>query len=164
MLIVVCGVTELQTAEVKSLKTVNDDDLCVLNTKQTTYIHPRNAYLTTIDLTISSPQIVTDFTWMVHDDQCGSDHYPLLITAIKHKTQNCMLRWNLPKADWQTFIELCKQQLTGCAIGKDCTIVDFFPKTLLDIASKTIPKTSTILKKPPKPWFDDSCNAAVKSR
>jgi hypothetical protein len=44
-----------------------------------TYIHPATGSKTSIDLTICDPSLVMDLSWMVHDDLCGSDHYPLLL-------------------------------------------------------------------------------------
>ena len=45
------------------------------------------------------PALVHEFTWSVHDDLCGSDHFPIT-------------RWKFHKADWDTFRSLCTDQLT----------------------------------------------------
>ena len=35
-----------------------------------------------IDLSLCSASVFLDFTWHVHSDQCGSDHFPILIDIV----------------------------------------------------------------------------------
>ena len=48
-----------------------------------TYINPFSGNTSAIDLTICDPSIYMDFSWQVHDDTCGSDHFPILLNNIK---------------------------------------------------------------------------------
>src|ERR1044071_5474473 len=72
--------------------------------------------------------------------------------------------WKLAKADWDTFSQLCKQHLTLSNFEENNHTVEHFTDTLLKIAHRSIPKTSSKPKKPSKPWFNDTCKAAVNER
>ncbi|KAJ8050288.1 hypothetical protein HOLleu_03430 [Holothuria leucospilota] len=82
-------------------------DLCLLNDGSCTYIHPASGSRSAIDLSICSPAILMDLQWRVHDDQCGSDHYPLLIDTVYPMPEERVPRWQLQKADWSEFSDLC---------------------------------------------------------
>jgi hypothetical protein len=44
-----------------------------------------------------------DFSWKVHNDQCGSDHFPVFIKAKKSVPTERPQRWKLAKADWYEY-------------------------------------------------------------
>ena len=48
---------------------LESNDLCLLNDKSNTYLHPASGSFTAIDLTMCSPSLFMDFQWKVHDDQ-----------------------------------------------------------------------------------------------
>ena len=55
--------------------------------KSKTYLHPATGSYSSIDLTLCSPVLLSNFTWKVTEDLCGSDHFPIyLYTTI----QQCM--------------------------------------------------------------------------
>ena len=56
---------------------MSDNNLCLFNNKSKTYLHPATGVKTSIDLTLSSPNIFIDYSWQVLDDVYGSDHYPI---------------------------------------------------------------------------------------
>ena len=56
---------------------IAENDLCLLNEKQPTYLHPPT------DLSICHPYIYLDFDSSVCDDLHGSDHFPILIKEIE---------------------------------------------------------------------------------
>jgi hypothetical protein len=63
---------------------ISNNNLCYLNDKHMfTYIHPATGSKTSIDLTICDPSLVVDLSWRVHDDLCGSDHYPIIVSNSK---------------------------------------------------------------------------------
>ena len=67
------------------------------------------------------------------------------------------------QAAWLTFKALCSLQLNKDTFeSEDDPVVDF-STTLLEIADKTIPKSS-ISSKPRKPWFDSECKQVIKER
>ena len=57
-------------------------DLIIFNSKTPAFVE--SAYHTTsaIDLAVASPIIALDFQWSVHDDLCGSDHFPKFFEVL----------------------------------------------------------------------------------
>ena len=55
----------------------------ILNTGNHTYFHPGTGSLSAIDLSLCHPSLYLDLSWSVHEDLCGSDHYPVVITATQ---------------------------------------------------------------------------------
>ena len=49
-----------------------------------------------------------DFTWKVHDDTCGSDHFPILIKNTEPNNEK-VPHWKLDKANWEIFKEKYKK-------------------------------------------------------
>ena len=62
---------------------IPENDLCLLNEKQPTYLHPPTGNYYAIDLSLCHPNIYLDFDWSVCDDLHGSDHFPILIKEIE---------------------------------------------------------------------------------
>ena len=56
---------------------VTEHDLVLPNDKSSTYLHPATGSYSSLDLTICSPGIFSDFTWKVCDYLHGSDHFPI---------------------------------------------------------------------------------------
>ena len=71
---------------------LSENNLCLLNDKSHTYLHPGHGTYSSIDLTISSPSIVLDLAWEVGDDVCGSDHFPILILIKPPLPSECSRR------------------------------------------------------------------------
>jgi len=78
-------------------------NLCILNTGMPTYFHPSTGSLSAIDLTLCDPSLFLDQSWSVHDDLCGSDHYPVLIKSTQINQIEALSSWKLNKADWNSF-------------------------------------------------------------
>ena len=89
-----------------------ENDLCLLNEKQPTYLHPPTGNYYAIDLSLCHPNIYLDFDWSVCDDLHGSDHFPILIKETESSDDEQQCRWNLKKANWETFTTLCQERLT----------------------------------------------------
>ena len=58
---------------------IKDHELCLWNDGNPTCIHPATGSFSAIDLSICSPSLFMDFNWVVHDDLCGSDHFPTFL-------------------------------------------------------------------------------------
>ena len=109
---------------------IANNNLCLLNTKCITYIHPAAGSQTSIDLTICDPSLMLDFRWSVHDDLCGSDHFPLIIENSKPTIATSTQRWKLNKGDWETFQSLCDNHLIGISLSRPmilsrCLLLNF---------------------------------------
>ena len=71
-----CSSNDARGKKIEEL--LQSSDICLLNSRPPTYLHPASGSLTSIDLSLCSASIALDFAWCVHSDQCGSDHYPIL--------------------------------------------------------------------------------------
>ena len=56
-------------------------DLCILNDGSLTYIHPATGSTSALDLSICGPSLVLDHEWNIHEDLCGSYHFPVILTS-----------------------------------------------------------------------------------
>ena len=82
-----------------------------------------------------------DYTWKVHNDLCGSDHFPIIIDILQPSHDNNRpSRWKTNKANWIDFKTLCDRELVQNP--NNTCMIDHFTETLIEIATKTIPKTS----------------------
>ncbi|GFR68200.1 RNA-directed DNA polymerase from mobile element jockey [Elysia marginata] len=59
---------------------ISNDDI-LLNDKVPTFIHSASGSTSAIDLIIASPTVALDYSWSVHDDLCGSDHFPIILSC-----------------------------------------------------------------------------------
>ena len=137
---------------------INKNNLCLYNNKTPTYryLHVSGSiYL----LFYSSFRL----EWKVHDDLCGSDHFPIFLNNIASQLEEPITRWKLIKADWRSFKAFCETEINNTILQVDDPI-DCFTTTLHHIAIKTIPKTSTKSKKMKKPWFNDDCKTSIQKR
>lgn len=129
---------------------VGKHNLCLYNDKIPTYLHPATGTYSFLDLSICFPTLLLDYDWKVHDDLCGSDHFPLFLNNIGPDVEEPISRWKLNKADWLKFQSLCEERLIENTLVCADDPIDLFTSTLLQIAEESIPKTSTKSQKPKK--------------
>ena len=86
---------------------LESSNICLLNDQSPTYFHPTSGSFTSIDLSLCSASVSLDFTWLVHSDQCGSDHFPILIDIVKSMPKDNVPHWNLKKTDCPKFKLQC---------------------------------------------------------
>jgi hypothetical protein len=65
-------------------------NLYLVNTKDCTCIHPATGSRSSIDMSFCDPTLFTEYVWSVHNDQCDSDHYPIVLSAVN----------SMPVANW----------------------------------------------------------------
>ena len=143
---------------------VQRSNLCILNDKTPTYVHPATGSQTAIDLSIGSPSLILEFAWSAHDDLCGSDHHPIVLHNSKPIPENKLKTWKLYSANWTLFTELCEKHLNINNNPQNIDTITLFTSVLTTTAENTIPKTSGTFHRQSKPWFDDTCRAAIKER
>ena len=141
---------------------MSQNDLCLFNDGSPTFLHSGHGTYSAIDLSFASPILFDRFTWKVHDDCCGSDHFPIILKSKEDDNNTKQQRWKFKQADWTTFKMLCSQQLNNDSFESNDPVIDF-SNILIEIAEQTIPKSS-INPKPKKPWFDDECKQSIKER
>ena len=142
---------------------INRNNLLLYNNKSYTYLHPGTGTYSAIDLTLADASIFLDYSWKVHDDTCGSDHFPIILENLGPELDDKIPRWNLRRAKWDEFKNSCILKLKSDANDTVEDNITYFSKTLISIAEESIPKTSSN-KKHNKSWFNDDCKTAIRSR
>ena len=142
---------------------ISKNNLCLFNDNKPTYLHPATGTYTSLDLSICYPTLLLDYEWKVHDDLCGSDHFPIFLNNIAPGVEEPSEKWKLNKADWPSFKALCESEINE-TILKAKDPIDNFTTILYKIAEKTIPKMSTKTKKKKRPWFNDDCKTYIQKR
>ena len=129
----------------------------------TLYLHPATEYLSSLDLSLCHPSLFLDFDWSVYADQCGSDYFPVIIESVNTSTNGHNSKWKLNNANWELYHTLCIESIKPEKFENSSDSIADLTSSLLDIANKCIPKTSTNPKKR-KPWYNDACKDAIKQR
>ena len=146
---------------------LSEENLCIFNDDATTYLHPASGSATAIDLSLYDPDLYLDYTWRVNEDLCSSDHYPIFIESNNSIVEERVQHWRLHRAVWEAFQQSCGESLTIYQFENEEGVDDpiaLFTAKLNNIAEKNIPKTSTVLRKIDKPWFDEGCRKAIDKR
>jgi hypothetical protein len=136
---------------------ISQEGLCIFNDGTDTYLHPGNGSYSAIDLTFADPSLLLDFSWKVHDDLCGSDHFPIILESLHSTVGERPTRYD--KADWSLYEQMCRTKLQTEMIRNATDPILQFNETVI-----SIPKTSTKPKHPGKLWFNDDCKDAIKNR
>ena len=136
-------------------------NLCIFNDKSHTYLNPFPVSYSAINLALCNPISYMTYGWKVHDDHCGSDHFPILLEILQPLHDERLPHWKLNKANWEVFETLCKQKLFQDPNTSDQ--IKYFTETLISIANKSISKTSTP-NNHNTPWFNDNCWKAIYLR
>ena len=140
-------------------------DICLFNNGSPTYINATSHLPFHLDLTVCDPTLLLDFEWNVHDDLCGSDHFPIFLTPLENCSENPMpAGWNLKKADWPHFRSLCQEKLSDKSILNTEDPAATFSQILLEIAEHSIPHIKPFKKQPRNPWFNEECKSLQKQR
>ena len=138
------------------------------NSGQPTRFNSFNGTFSAIDLSITSVQIGHAFTWNTHFDLWNSDHYPIHIqipsALSKGQSYSRPQKWNVDKADWDTFRELCSIHYNDDPDADINTLVSNFNHHIIEAAKKSEPKTSNTTKLKHVPWWSDQRKTAIKLR
>ena len=128
-----CNDTNLNGKILKSI--LESPELCILNDKTCTYLHPGTRTISAIGPTLCSLLIFMDFHWRVHDDQCGSDHSPIFFKSKNSAPEETNPKWQIHKADWIKFDKLCSTLIDKGIFNKPDPMSAFI-NTLIKIANK----------------------------
>ena len=142
---------------------LSDSNSCILNDGSNTYLHPATGTYSAIDLSIADPDITNDFTWSVHDDLSGSDHFPIILESDIPAADASIPKWNFKKADWSKFQTICSGQITANMFENVSDPIQVFSDILTNVANACIPKTSAV-PRIHKPWYGDEYKQARKAR
>ena len=145
-------------------KLISNHDLFLFNSGAQTFLHSAYGTFSAIDLSIASPSLALDFGWKVHNDLCGSDHFPIVLSSTSKNSENSSSIFNLKKTNWTAYKNLCLSNITPEILDSDDP-VSVFTSKILDIANACIPKLSIQSKRLPRtPWFTAACSEAIKNR
>ena len=125
---------------------ISGHDLCLLNDKTYTYLHSATDSYSSLDLTLCSPEVASDFTWKVDDDLHGSDHFPILVSELRHSIQQRPERWEQCKI-------CCEQSIDQSTFTNSENPAELFTSLVYSAAEKSIPRTSASPRHPTKPWL-----------
>ena len=93
-------------------KVINSNNLCIWNNKSPTNLNPSTGSYSAIDITLSDPLSYMDYTWKVHHDPCGRDHFPIILEiTLPIYVNDRPPSWKTNTADWQQFKILCNKRL-----------------------------------------------------
>ena len=56
-------------------------NLCVLNNVSAIYVPLASDFTSLLELPVCSSSLVLDYEWSVHEDLCGNDHFPVMLTS-----------------------------------------------------------------------------------
>jgi hypothetical protein len=153
--------TDTKGSEIENLLTYNN--LCLLNNKTPTYLHPASGSLTAIDLAIGDPSMAIDLTWRTEDDTHGSDHFPIILEATQPSNEEQQEFWKLKNANWIMFQQQCDHLITEAILDEPDPIIAL-TEAIVNAADHSIPKSSGPKKHQSKPWFNDECKKAIEER
>jgi Endonuclease-reverse transcriptase len=92
-----CTNTDMKGKYVKNF--LMESSFCLLNNKQSTYLHLATGSHSSINLTLCDPSLYLEFSWSLVDDRCGSDHFQIVLGPINKPCKVIPQRWKLKKAD-----------------------------------------------------------------
>lgn len=140
-------------------------NLCIINGNSPTHFCSATGKHSYIDLSLSSPQILSRIEWRVSDDLYGSDHYPIVIDIIgRQPPPPRPSRWNTKEADWSKYQNLAQLNHLNFSLTNINELYLELTNALLSAAEKSIPKTKPTTGKIPVPWWNNVCSEAVKAR
>ena len=118
-------------------KSLNDYNLCLLNTGEPTYRHQSHHSFSVLDVSICHTSLSLEFDWQTYNDLYGSDHFPVILKTSLRDDEPVAEHWKFDRADWMCFHTLCVSRLSDeLALSEDP--VAQFTDTLIEIANQTL--------------------------
>ena len=141
----------------------SDLHLTVLNTGSNTHYCVATGSHSAIDLTVCTASLATLFEWQVHDDLCGSDHFPIFLRVLGNTIGDSRSpKWILKRADWPAFSE------NVSFVEESFSTVDeqvaHFTEVVTRAAGLSVPKSSGNVRRVPVPWWNEECECALRER
>lgn len=149
----------------RELEDIIINQLILLNDGSPTHFHSQNGSLSTIDLSLSYPNIAPNITWETLPHTYGSDHFPIKLKLTNNDVNQpfspIRQKWNLNKADWTQFTEEAKSIETDLEKFQNSDeMINHLTNSITQIAKQTIGyKKNT--KKRCVPWWNELCQIAI---
>ena len=141
-----------------------DRHLDVLNDGSPTHYHAQTDSYTCIDLCVCSPDFPPDRFWSVHDDLCGSDHFPALLDLLPVAPIFPRPHWSYRRAKWGSFTKSSRSLLS--LAPSSSAVADQLPEfaeALCTLARSHIPLRTSPLR-PSVVWWNEECMRAKRER
>ena len=139
-----------------------ENNICLLDQNKNTFC--RGSSQTHIDLTLVSPEIFTDFTWDIYEDQCNSDHTPILIKTKNKLPLESKPHWNLNKADWKKFASTANFNIPISEFSDIDVLCSYITDVIVAAATSSIPISKPMKGKISVPWWNGCCRVAVNKK
>lgn len=144
---------------------INDWNLNIFNDGSPTHFSMAHNSFSAIDISFGSACLSSHFNWSVHSDLCSSDHFPIILTPLTRNINATRRpRWVTTAADWRTFQQNVTKGLDDKNPLTPLEQLDHFSSTVLNSAKKTIPRTSSEVKKCKPPWWCSEVSKCIKER
>ena len=143
-------------------KLILENNICLLDKNKYTFC--RGTSQTHVDLTLISPEIFVDFTWETYEDQCNSDHVPILLKNKNKLPLKSKPRWNLEKADWAKYASIANFDIPVSEFNDINVLCKYITDVIVSAATISIPMTKPIKGKISVPWWNGCCRVAVNKK
>jgi ribonuclease HI len=165
------GSASNKTRGIQLFDMLDEINMCILNTGETTTVNRPNQLPSAIDIAFSSPCLAASADWSVlSDDALGSYHFPTLInlsiSVELYEHVSSYQKYVYKKADWVKYSEISSYlfdevlQETNAlnAYDRFCILLDNLRKESVPIHSYTFNGQKC---RKPVPWWNDICSDAV---
>ena len=139
-----------------------ENNLLLLDGNKFTFC--RGASRSHIDLTLVSPELAADFEWDTYDDQCSSDHVPVILKTKNKFSVEGRPKWNFDKADWEKYRNLATLNEDVKNFSDIDDLTSYITDVIIQAANRSIPKTRPIKGKLSVPWWNGCCRVKVKGK
>ena len=121
----------------------------------------KNTY-SAVDLSISSSNILIDFSWSVSNYLNGSDHYPIHLKSVINSPTDCLPKWKIQEADWAKFSENITIDKEFECFESHLEAYEYLSEKILKSAEVSIPRTIGRPRRPTVPWWNRTCGILRK--
>lgn len=164
------GSYKIDTRGLRIESSIEESNMVLLNSGQSTHINISNGKLSAIDLTFSSITLAQKCNWSVSDYPYDSDHYPIFISICSLSrnipTPPQHSKWNFNKADWNKFQKLIDNELSQKTFLTDSeninSIIQKFSDCIIKSANESILRYEINHKGRQLPWWNNQCKESIK--
>ena len=139
-----------------------DNQLHILNGNKPTHFDQRTKGYSHIDLSLCTQDLAEKYFWNTHDDLCGSDHFPIVISMHNFTREININKFDHSKANWAEFSEYTKNVPLWDNTLDIETILILFLILVIHAAECTIPFIAGIKLRCLVPWWNEECKKAKK--
>ncbi|KAH0820358.1 hypothetical protein GEV33_002433 [Tenebrio molitor] len=142
------------------------EDIVIMNTGDPTHFSTQHGSFSAIDLSFSTPENATTYTWEPLDDLHDSDHYAIKIETHPEQTRTHQTtqQGNFKRANWTEYQNYIDQNCYPILEYTDPeTQVQQFTKIMIDAAELNIGYTQQFHRHNPVPWWNDECETTTRA-